>query len=314
MKPVVEHVFSRDLGSSIFKDIFAYFNKYSEKFRFVSDLTDHGETPDYRIYHRPQLEAELKSPCATVVHHDLEDWDIGVKIEKFMPGYRQSDVLICISETQQKILANNNLHNTHLIHHGYNELLLSNRKSNCSEKAPAKIKLGLFSRRYDGFRKGEAFLFELALRLPPDRFEFVLIGKDRHLDLPWLESVGFTVHCQSYVPYPVLCKAYQGLGALLMLSTREGAPACIPEALVSGVPIIARPVGMVPEMFKAEDVGLLLTDNANTDAAAIVKMFDQDISAQRRRIIDADLVNSWKEVIFQYELLIEAELVGINNG
>ena len=50
------------------------------------------------------------------------------------------------------------------------------------------------------------------------------------------------------------------MSALLILSEFEGGPACLPEAIGSGLPVLGRPVGMIPDWVINDVNGLILTE------------------------------------------------------
>ena len=319
---IVEHIFSSDLNSAIFSHIFRYFKIYSSKFEHKSDfelkrdsevlLNYENEAIDeeseiepvqeetiFRIYHRPNLVEELVSPCACVVHHDLNDPSDAFDIKKYLDKYLVSDLVICLNKTQEKILNGLGVLKTVVIPHGYNKRLKNLKPSPKTENS--KFVLGLFSKRYGRLVKGEAFLYELAMNLSPDSISFMLIGDQRAIDGEWLISMGFDVIYGENIPYPVLCKSYNDIDALLITSISEGAPASVPEALITNTPIIARPVGMIPDVFAKGSCGLILTDNAETDAKLIMYFLKNNMDESKKFIKKNKLVYSWKEIISKYE-------------
>lgn len=68
---------------------------------------------------------------------------------------------------------------------------------------------------------------------------------------------------------------------LVLCSLSEGLPTILPEAMLSGVPVIATPVGGVPEVIRNLDTGLLVPcRDAAAIAAALTFLFDcPDVSS-----------------------------------
>lgn len=319
---IVEHIFSSNLNSAIFSHIFRYFKTYSSKFVHKSDFELKSESEDllndinaitdedneievtqeetiFRIYHRPNLVEELENPCACVVHHDLNDPSDAFDIEKYLDKYLVSDLVICLNKTQEKILNGLGVLKTVVIPHGYNKRLKDLNPNPKTENS--KFVLGIFSKRYGRMVKGEAFIYELAMNLSPESISFMLIGDQRSIDGEWLISMGFDVIYGESVPYPVLCKSYNDIDALLITSISEGAPASVPEALITNTPIIGRPVGMIPDVFAKGSCGLILTDNAETDAKLIMYFLKNKLDGSKKFIKKNKLVYSWKEIINKYE-------------
>ena len=58
------------------------------------------------------------------------------------------------------------------------------------------------------------------------------------------------------------------------LAAGKTGAASLPEALGSGVPVLATPVGMVPDFVHDGQNGLILTGNANRDGARIMALLD----------------------------------------
>ena len=112
----VNHVLSTNPYSNIFEAIFKYFMKYSdanriEHFFSVKPL----DNMDIYHYHRPNIESNILKNSFTTVHHDLEDTDSWLDIDKFIAKYRKIDKIICLNETQKLILEKYGLNKTLVI-------------------------------------------------------------------------------------------------------------------------------------------------------------------------------------------------------
>ncbi|MBN1126619.1 MAG: glycosyltransferase family 4 protein [Sedimentisphaerales bacterium] len=74
---------------------------------------------------------------------------------------------------------------------------------------------------------------------------------------------------------------YQALDALALPSKEEGLPLVIPEAMLSRVPVITKPVGGVPEIISNGRTGLLA--NSNKEFAAAMRLIYEN-SALRNKL------------------------------
>lgn len=298
-KPVVEHVWSTAAPSGIFADLFSYFLTYGSSFEHTSSIkavvTDKTAV---RVYHRPHLEKNLVSPCCCVIHHGFDDPDPALRLDRNIDIYSQSDLLICLNTTQKKLLSEAGFENLVVIPHGFNPALTKVKKLDLDNQ---KFRLGLFSRRYARRVKGEAFLYDLAERLDPTQFSFLMIGEDRDIDAAYLSALGFDVEALGKSPYNDIINAYSRIHALLILSISEGGPASAPEAIAAGVPIISRPVGMICDLFKKAPIGLVLSDNPDYDASRITVFCRENLREAGHAIRRGDLVKPWRSVISEYE-------------
>jgi glycosyltransferase involved in cell wall biosynthesis len=136
--------------------------------------------------------------------------------------------------------------------------------------------LGLISRRFERGVKGESLLAGMLPLLDPSRVRFVFVGEGRSRELALAEAHGFEAEVYERLPYALMGRVYAKLDALLVLSDFEGGPASVPEALGSGVPVFATPVGMCPDVVRDGDNGILLTRDSKRDADRISALLDQD--------------------------------------
>ncbi|WP_237886686.1 glycosyltransferase family 4 protein [Pseudomonas sp. PGPR40] len=265
MTIIVNHVTSNNVRSGIFEDIFSYFSRYTEQYakHIPSEKPILGA--HVRHYHRPHLEEHLINPCVVTVHHDLSDPDGWLSLQAFIDRYKEADLIICLNTLQQKKLAEHEIHNTCVIPHGYNHHLIDHAK-NLDQNKRNKFTVAIVSKRYARKVKGEAYLYELAKRLNSDNIEFLLIGEGRSEEGRVLRKLGFDAEVYERLPYPTLIDAYRGVNALLMTSNFEGGPANIPEAAAMGVPVLANPIGMVPDLIEHEKHGIYLKMDPNADA------------------------------------------------
>jgi glycosyltransferase involved in cell wall biosynthesis len=86
------------------------------------------------------------------------------------------------------------------------------------------------------------------------------VGEGRWHDAKKALEKGFEVEYYENLPYHLYGAVFAKMSALLILSEFEGGPASLPEALGSGLPVLARPVGMVSDWVINNVNGLILTD------------------------------------------------------
>lgn len=224
-------------------------------------------------YHRPNLERRLRKRSVVTVHHDLREVEPWLDFRGFLPRYREATVVHCLNTMQQAFLAEHDINHARVIPHGVDRRLLP--LPNAPRRlAQARLRLGLFSRRYARGVKGEALFESLLDHLDPYRVSFVLIGEDRWRDAEQARAKGFASESYERPPYRLIDALIGSIDALLILSRYEGGPASLPEALGSGVPVLATPVGMVPDFVHDGQNGLILTGNANRDGARIMALLD----------------------------------------
>lgn len=299
----VNHVLSTNTYSNIFEAIFKYFMKYSdankiEHFFSVKPL----DNMDIYHYHRPNIESNILKNSFTTVHHDLEDTDSWLDIDKFIAKYRKIDKIICLNETQKLILEKYGLNKTLVIPWGYNQDIFSSKDSYVKKPSINKICLGVVSKRYGRKVKGEALLYELAKRLPVNRFKFMLVGEGRVEDANYLNKLGFETKVYEYLPYKLFDSLYTQIDVLLITSFYEGGPANILEAFAKGIPIISTQVGMSKDYIKEDVNGFFLTKNYEEDTRKILKILDDNyfINLTRNAASMRNEILNWKQVVEKY--------------
>lgn len=264
----VNHVMSSDVKSGIFTAILSYFQKYTPQDIDIKVSEKPLKWCDIYHYHRPHLEPYLRGKAIATVHHDLMDTDAWLEQEVFFERYSECKKIICLNSAQSEILGKHGLSDTCVvIPHGVAENVIS-----LKEKRPVKgrkIKIGFFSKRYGRKVKGEAYLYELMKHLDPEYFEWVFVGEGRTRECWYARELGFNATVYEYLPYRVFGALYEEIDLLLMCSWFEGGPANVPEALASGTPLFAFPVGMVKDFIKDGVNGRLLTGDVYGDAAVL---------------------------------------------
>lgn len=303
---VVNHVMSNSVYSGIFKDIIEYFNQYSPSGikHTVSEAA--LEEADIYHYHRPNLESKLMNPSVCTVHHDLDDTDKWLSIDKFIPRYLEADAIICLNSVQKERLLGYGVpaNKIHVVFHGYNNKNLSLKQKNNAFFSGEKFVLGIASKRYGRRVKGEAYLLELMKRLDPAMIAFVLIGKDRLVTAKELREFGFECKTFERLPYRIFQEFYNTIDALLITSLFEGGPASLPEALGTGTPVFTSPVGMVNDMLENGVNGHVLSMSPGLDASLIMKYAEEKSSGEEtwNSLVDtckqrACTVPTWRDSI-----------------
>lgn len=293
----INFVVSKDLQSKIFHDIFKRYVRYSP-FLKVRISEQPLEGADVYHYHRPHLETSLAQPAVVTVHHDPRDVDPWLDPEKFWAIYRQANMIVCLNSLQVEDLAKVGLTHTTVIPHGYDRIIFHKRRREFDPDR--KLNIGIVSKRYDRRFKGDAYLYELADRLPPDRVRFTLVGSSRTVDAARLRDMGFEVTVFEYLPYRIFGSLYQDMDFLLMVSTYEGGPANLPEALASSTPILCTRVGMVPDLIRDGENGLILSGDIRRDWKLVEGLlYNRDGLADRlfQGAHELETAISWEEVI-----------------
>ena len=134
------------------------------------------------------------------------------------------------------------------------------------------------------------------------------MGQDRELDKAVLEKLGFKVTLGQAESYDKFVQAYHHIDALLILSIAEGGPASIPEAYALNVPLIARPVGMIPDCIDTDLRIMLLTDDPLYDAynmEAFLRGHRAIKPARSHQNGAAKIsIKSWRDTVHDYEQVI----------
>lgn len=304
---------SREIESGIFDAIIGYFRKFSPP--WVNHVISVNPIPEADVYHyhRPHLESSLLPNSVCTVHHDLNDPDVWHSLTRFLPRYREASAVVCLNSVQKTILIDEGISASRLFvaPHGYNDQLLTLKKRSVSPKD--YVTLGVVSRRYGRRVKGEAYLLELAKRLDPQFFRFLLVGQDRTIDAVTLRGLGFQATAFDRLPYTVFQGLYEEMDALLMCSSHEGGPANIPEALGTGTPVFSSPVGMSKDMIIDGKNGIFLSMEPNRDAdriTSLCKSSPEMFSAICRKAMEsAHATVTWRQSI-EMNLNVYSGLIG----
>jgi len=306
----INHVLSsRILSSKIFEDLyFRHLLLAPEGFKLTKSVRANSQAI-IRHYHRPHREWRLINPAVVTMHHDPREGDPYLNASRFLPAWKSASKVICLNSTQQQFLLEYGIEGSVVIPHGVDRQVFPMPAA--PRHAPSgKIVLGLVSKRYERGVKGEDKLSQLMDYLDPRQFSFIFLGEGRWQEAVLASQKGFEVEHYESLPYTLFGEAYAMMSALLLLSEYEGGPACLPEALGSGLPIIATPVGMVIDWVKDGFNGVVLKPDSWLEQVDAVSKDSQLLMRLNRGAFQtAHTFPSWQETIAR-QFAIYLEIIG----
>ncbi|HEX5475291.1 MAG TPA: glycosyltransferase [Vicinamibacterales bacterium] len=127
--------------------------------------------------------------------------------------------------------------------------------------------------------------FDTLHKLYPDCI-LAIIGHGRDFESlrTRIEALGLegAVVSQGWMPHDQVSLAMRSSAVLVLPSYAEGLPNVILEAMASGLPVIATPVGSIPEIVIHEETGELVgVQDAGAIAAALARLFADPHRARR---------------------------------
>jgi glycosyltransferase involved in cell wall biosynthesis len=273
----IDHVLSTRLlrNSPIFDDLIRRTAVAAPAGTRITRSFRPSRAADVRHYHRASLERRLQPRSLLTVHHDPRETTRWLALDYVVARCREAQIVHCLSQTQAAILAERGIDHTRIIPHGVD------RRAFALPERPRRwpggpLRLGLFSRRHPDGVKGEALFEALLGHLDPRRVSFVLVGEGRWREAELARAKGFAAEHWERPPYRLMPQIVAGIDALLIVSRLEGGPASLPEALGNGVPVLATPVGMCPDLIRDGDNGLLLSADPRRDGDRIMALLDDD--------------------------------------
>lgn len=153
--------------------------------------------------------------------------------------------------------------------------------------------------------KGVDLLLRVLARLPEAQLTVVGEGSEgaalRSLahQLGVQDRVSFTGN----LPQEQLVDVYRAADVLLLASSNEGMPNVVLEALACGTPVIAAPVGGVPEVLSSPALGVLLPERSEDAFVAALSAFDR-AAYPADRVREAARGLSWERSIEQLDQLL----------
>ena len=132
--------------------------------------------------------------------------------------------------------------------------------------------------------EGKGFhLMARALRSLPGTVDLVVIGTGPERERLQMVAPPGRLHLLGARPPDEVALAYRACDVLVLPSEREGWPNVVTEALASGLPVVATPVGAVPDMLTDPHVGALVRHGDSRALAAEVMRF-LDVPRDRQLI------------------------------
>ncbi|MBD3843511.1 MAG: glycosyltransferase family 4 protein, partial [Campylobacterales bacterium] len=303
---LINFVMSSYAQSSIFEHIIGYFRRYG-KFHYIV-TKDAVSGADVYYYFRPHLETKLQKNSIVTVHHDLNEKDDALCIERFIPRYKEASIVVCLNSVQRDILNSYGITSTVVIPHGFNHEILYPIEKRLSNKKT----LGYFSHYYPRNVKGEPYFIELLKKLNPEKYKIILVGEKRLLLGEDIRKLGYECDTYEVLPYSCYNDLYSMIDALIITSAYEGGPANIPEALATHTPIIATKVGMIFDLIGWEGL-TLLTGEIGKDIESISSSLEKSIPLLpvSETKFNFKFMN-WMQVINQYDNLFSKTVIQHN--
>lgn len=112
--------------------------------------------------------------------------------------------------------------------------------------------------------KGVDIAIEALARMPDNTLLIAGVGPEEHKLRRLVERLGLVARVRflGAVPQAELCSYYNAADALVLASSREGMPNVVLEAMACGTPVVATPVGGVPELITAAEGGELMRERS----------------------------------------------------
>lgn len=112
--------------------------------------------------------------------------------------------------------------------------------------------------------KGVDITVEALARVPDSTLLIAGAGAEEHKLRRLVERLGLAARVRflGAVPQAELCSYYNAADALVLASSREGMPNVVLEAMACGTPVIATPVGGVPELITTPEGGVLMRERS----------------------------------------------------
>jgi glycosyltransferase involved in cell wall biosynthesis len=217
---------------------------------------------------------------------------------------QQADAIVAVSgalaEAMQQLGAPAD--RIHVIPNGVDRTLF-----HYGEQAEARQKLGIYSDERMLLTvgnltelKGHALILDAVakLRARGIRVSYHVIGtgeEEKRLE-ERIQALGLDdcVHLQGSIANERLRPWYQAASLYVLASSREGWPNVLNEALACGTPVVATPVGGVPEIIRHEENGLLVERKISPLADAIERALWRDWD--REALAASAAQPSWSDV------------------
>jgi len=151
--------------------------------------------------------------------------------------------------------------------------------------------------------KGVQELVDVASRIP--QAHFTLVGPAEHSFSeslrPSLAALGERVTLLDPRPREDILELYQRADIFVLPTWREGFPNVVLEAMASGLPVVATPVGAIPDAIRAGQEGLLIPPR---DAQALEAALRQLVENATLRLALGKRARTRAEEVFDLEAVI----------
>lgn len=150
-----------------------------------------------------------------------------------------------------------------------------------------------------------------------NNLQFIFIGGGPLLETIKIEArrlkISESVKITGFVDYDDLKKLYNEMKLYVLPAYAEGIPSTIFEAMACGTPVLATPVGGIPDVLKDEETGFLLKSNDPKHIAdRITKLLDnpellEKVSANayehvRENFSEEKVLESWRRIFQNLEM------------
>ena len=129
--------------------------------------------------------------------------------------------------------------------------------------------------------------------------------------------LGDKVTFSSWIPHDELPKYLNELKLLVLPSYTEGLPNIMLEAMACGTPVLATPVGAIPDVIKDEETGFILEDNSSgciaRDVMRVLNYPDLDeIVKNARELVEKEF--TYEATVERYRKILDIAMNKGNKG
>ncbi len=163
--------------------------------------------------------------------------------------------------------------------------------------------LALLLKSLQILRKSSSFEYRLSIvGVGPDKLELLSFAKDLRID-DAVDWIGQLTETETF---------YQGLDVFILSSNYEGFGLVLLEAMLQGVPIVARRVSAIPEVLGMEHPGLLDTDTPEEMAGRVEELItnpnllSEVLIHQRKQLAEFSIENTCRLHSVIYAQLINS--------
>jgi len=151
--------------------------------------------------------------------------------------------------------------------------------------------------------KGVGELLDVAGRVPGAHFTLVVPAEQTYLESlqPTLASLGECVTLLDPLPRQEILELYRRADVFVLPTWREGFPNVVLEAMAAGLPVVATPVGAIPDAVREGEEGLLIPPR---DVQALEAALRQLVESATLRLAMGKRARIRAEEVFDLEAVI----------